>query len=198
MVNITAKEIADLRAKTGLPMMECKKALAEANGDEAKAMEVLRKKGAAKAESKAERETRSGIIDCYIHAGNQIGVLIEVLSETDFVAKNELFKSFVHDVALHIAAMNPKYIKREELPADELKKEKDVFVEQSKAEGKPAAIAQKIVEGRLEKYYAEICLLDQPFVKDQDMTIGDLLKEKIAKIGENIVISRFVRFEIGE
>lgn len=198
MANITAKEIAELRAKCGLPMMECKKALVEAEGNDVKAMEILRKKGAAKAESKAERETKSGIIDCYIHAGNQIGVLIEVLSETDFVAKNELFKSFVHDVALHIAAMNPKYIKREEIPADELKKEKDIFMEQAKAEGKPEAIAKKIVDGRLEKYYAEICLLDQPFIKDQDMTIGDLLKEKIAKIGENIVISRFVRFEIGE
>jgi len=164
---------------------------------EIKAIEILRKKGAAKAESKSERATTAGIVDCYIHAGNRIGVLIEVLSETDFVAKNEEFKQFVHDIALHIAAMSPKYVKRENVPAEELEKEKELLMEQAKTEGKPAEIAEKIVTGRIEKFYSEICLLDQPYVKDQETTVGELLTSKIQKIGENLVISRFTRFEIG-
>jgi len=197
MTEIKASDIAALRAKCGLGMMECKKALTEAGGDEVKAIEILRKKGAAKAESKSERATTAGIVDCYIHAGNRIGVLIEVLSETDFVAKNEEFKQFVHDIALHIAAMSPKYVKRENVPAEELEKEKELLMEQAKTEGKPAEIAEKIVTGRIEKFYSEICLLDQPYVKDQETTVGELLTSKIQKIGENLVISRFTRFEIG-
>lgn len=197
MTEITAKDIAALRAKTGLGMMDCKKALVEAGGDQEKAIELLKKKGMTKAANKAERVTKAGIVDCYIHQGNQIGVLIEVLSETDFVAKNEEFKNFVHDVALHIAAMNSKYISRNDVPKEEIDKEREFLEEQAKAEGKPAEIAKKMVEGRLEKYYQEICLLNQPFIKNQDMTVGDLLNEKIAKIGENIIISRFCRFEIG-
>jgi elongation factor Ts len=157
----------------------------------------LKKKGAIKAASKAERSTKSGLVESYIHNG-QIGVLVEVLTETDFVAKNEEFKQFVHDVALHVAATNPKYVKREDVPAADLEKETRELTEQAKTEGKPEAIANKIVEGRLGKFYAEICLLDQPFVKNEDVTIGELLTEKIAKIGENIVISRFVRFELGK
>lgn len=196
-MEIKAQQIAELRSKTGLPMMECKKALVEAGGDEAKAIELLKKRGALKAASKSERSTKSGLIESYIHNG-QIGVLLEVLTETDFVAKNEEFKQFVHDVALHIAASNPKYVKKEDVAKDELEKEKSDLIEQVKAEGKPEEIAKKIVEGRLGKFYAEICLLDQPFVKDQDVTIGELLTGKIAKIGENIVISRFVRFELGK
>lgn len=198
MENITAKQIAEFRAKTGLPMMECKKALVEANGDTEKAVEILRKKGIAKAAKKAERATRAGIVDSYIHNGGKIGVLVEVLSETDFVARNEEFKAFVHDVALHIAAMNPKYIKSDDIPADEMKKETKILEEEARASGKPTDIVKKIVAGKLEKYYSEICLLNQPFVKDQDITIQDLLNQKISKIGENIVISRFSRFEIGE
>jgi len=196
-MEIKAQQIAQLRKKTGLPMMECKKALVEASGEEAKAIELLKKKGVIKAASKSERSTKSGLVDSYIHNG-QIGVLVEVLTETDFVAKNEEFKQFVHDVALHIAAANPKYIKREDVPSADLEKEKADLVEQAKAEGKPEEIAKKIVEGRLGKFYAEICLLDQSFVKNEDLTIGELLTEKIAKIGENIVISRFVRYELGK
>lgn len=197
MSNITAKQIAELRAKTGLPMMECKKALVEAEGDEEKAIEVLRKKGIAKAESKTDRSTKAGIVDSYIHNGGKIGVLVEVLSETDFVAKNEEFKLFVHNIALHIAAMNPKYVDREKIPQEEIEKEKKILIQQAEVEGKPTEIAKKIVEGRMEKYFSEVCLIDQPFVKDQDVTVGELLKQKIAKIGENIIISRFTRFEIG-
>lgn len=197
-MTITAKQIAELRAKTGLPMMECKKALVEANGDEKTAIEILKKKGLSKAAAKSERATKAGLIESYIHNGGRMGVLVEVLSETDFVAKNEEFKSFVHDVALHIAAMNPKYISKNEIPKEELESEKNILIEQVKAEGKPAEIAEKIVEGKLNKYFSEICLLEQSFVKDQDMTVGDLLGQKIAKIGENIIISRFVRFEIND
>lgn len=196
-MNITAAQIAEFRKKTGLPMMDCKKALVEAGGDEAKAIEVLRKKGIAKADSKSERTTKAGLIESYIHNGGQIGVLVEVLSETDFVAKNEEFKTFVHDVALHVAASNPLYVSREDVPAEKLEEEKKILVEQVKAEGKPEEIAKKIVEGKLGKFYSEICLLEQPFVKDPDSTVGDLLTALVAKIGENIVISRFVRFEIG-
>lgn len=196
-MEIKAQQIAELRKVTGLPMMECKKALVEADGDEAKAKNILKKKGALKAASKSERSTRSGLIDCYLHNG-QIGVLVEVLTETDFVAKNEEFKQFVHDVALHVAATNPRFVKKEDVPAEELEKEKAELVEQAKSEGKPEEIAKKIVEGRLGKFYAEICLLEQPFVKNEDVTIGELLTEKIAKIGENIVISRFSRFELGK
>lgn len=196
-MDITAKQIAELRAKTGLPMMECKKALVEANGDEGAAIEIMKKKGLAKAAAKSERATKAGLIESYVHNGGRMGVLVEVLSETDFVAKNEEFKSFVHEVALHIAAMNPKYVSKNEVPEEELESEKNILIEQVKAEGKPAEIAEKIVEGKLNKYFSEICLLEQPFIKDQDMTVGDLLSQKIAKIGENIIISRFARFEIG-
>jgi len=195
-MKISAKEIAELRAKTGLPMMECKKALVEADGDQGKALEILKKRGLAKAASKSERETKSGLIDCYIHAGGRIGVLIEVLTETDFVAKNEEFKNFVHDIALHIAASNPKCIKKEDLNPEELENERKDFEAQAQETGKPAPIIEKMVEGRLTKYYSEVCLLNQPFVKDPNITVGDLLNQLIAKIGENIVISQFTRYEI--
>lgn len=197
MAEITAKLIAELRAKTGIGMMECKKALVEAGGDMDKAIEVLKKSGAAKALKRADREAKAGIIESYIHSNGQIGVIVEVLAETDFVAKNDEFKAFAHDVALHIAAMNPKYISSTEVPADQVEAERKNLVEEVLASGKPKEIADKIVEGKLGKFYDEICLLNQAFVKDQTMTIGDLLTEKIAKIGEKIVISRFCRFEIG-
>lgn len=197
MTTITAQQIAAFRAKTGLPMMECKKALTEANGDEEKALELLRKKGITKAAQKSERTTKAGIVESYIHNGGQIGVLVEVLSETDFVAKNEEFKSFVHDIALHIAAVNPKYISKEEIPSEEIDKERKILLEQVATDKKPAEIVEKIINGKLEKYYSETCLLNQPFIKDQEITIADLLASKIQKIGENIIISRFARFEIG-
>lgn len=196
-MTISAKEIAELRARTGIGMMECKKALEEAGGDQEKAIEVLRKKGIAKAAKRAERETKNGIVEAYIHGAGNIGVMVEVLAETDFVAKNDEFKEFAHDVALHIAAMNPKYISKENIPASEMEKEKSIYFAEVEASGKPANIAEKIVEGKINKYAEEICLLSQPFVKNPDMTVGDLLTEKISKIGENIVISRFCRFEIG-
>jgi elongation factor Ts len=196
MPNITAKEIADLRNKTGLPMMEVKSALVEAGGDEEKAIDILRKRGLGKAAKKAERETKSGLIECYSHDG-KIGVLVEVLTETDFVARNEEFKTFVHDVALHVAAMNPKYVSSDMIPEAEANHERELLVEQVKGEGKPEEIAKKIVEGKMQKYFSDVCLLDQLFIKDQDKTIGTLRNELISKIGENIVISRFVRYELG-
>lgn len=196
-MNITAKEIAELRSKTGLPMMECKKALVEAGGDENKAMAILKKKGLDKAASKSDRETRSGLIETYNHNG-KIAVMVEVLTETDFVAKNEEFKSFVHDLALHIAGTAPLYIKKEDMPSSLIDEKRKELLEEITSENKPEEIKQKIVEGKLSKFYNEVCLLDQPFVKDQEVTISELLTEMIAKIGENIVISRFSRFELGK
>jgi len=196
MANITAQMIANFRKKTGLPMMECKKALIETGGDEEKAIEYLRKRGVTKAAEKSERTTKSGLVESYVHGG-KIGVLVEVLSETDFVAKNEEFISFAHDVALHIAAASPKYLSKKDVPEEEIEEERKIFMEQLAGEKKPADIMEKIVNGKIEKFYSEICLLNQPFVKDQTMTVGELLTSKIAKIGENIVISRFCRFEIG-
>ncbi len=193
---IKASDIAKLREKTGLGMMECKKALTEAGGDETKALQILKKKGAAKAASKAERVTRSGLIEAYVHNG-KIGVLVEVLTETDFVAKNKDFTDFVHDIALHIAASSPKYVARQDVPEAELKKEKEELSSQDDLKGKPGDIVEKIVEGRLNKYFQEVCLLEQPFIKDPDKTINELLTELIAKIGEKIVISKFMRYQLG-
>lgn len=196
-MSVTAKEIAELRAKTGIGMMECKKALEEASGDETKALEILKKRGIAKAEKRADRETKNGVIESYIHSNGRLGVIVEVLAETDFVAKNEEFKEFAHDVALHIAAMNPKFIGRKDVPDEIVAKEKEDLADQMKDSGKPADIVEKIVSGKMDKFYSEVCLLDQPFVKDDKVTIGELLNEKIAKIGEKIEISRFSRLEIG-
>lgn len=193
---ISASDIAKLREKTGLGMMECKKALTECGGDEAKAMDLLRQKGATKAASKSERTTSAGLIEAYVHDG-KIGVLVEILTETDFVARNDDFKKFIHDVALHIAASAPKYVSREEVDAAEIAKEKEALLNQDDMKGKPKEIAEKIVEGRMGKFYEEICLLEQPFIKDPDHKIGDLLTDLIAKIGEKIVISRFTRYQLG-
>lgn len=197
-MNITAKMIAELRAQTGIGMMECKKALTESDGDVAKAIEILRKQGAIKAAKRADRETNVGMIESYIHANGKIGVLVEILAETDFVVKNDEFKEFAHDVALHIAAMNPKYVAKEDVPAEEIDKEKEFFMPEIEKSGKPAEIQNKMIEGKVAKFLDGICLLEQPFVKDPNILIKDLLTEKISKIGEKIVISRFCRFEIGE
>jgi elongation factor Ts len=194
-MEITAKEIAALREKTGLPMMEVKAALVEAGGNEEKAIEILRKKGMAKSEKRADRATSNGVIDSYVHGG-RIGVLTEVLCETDFVAKNEDFKAFAHEISLQIAASAPKYINKDKIPALELEKEKEIYTAESKTSGKPENIIEKIVAGKIETYCKEICLLDQPYFRDPKMTIGDMLNETIAKTGEKIVISRFARLEL--
>ena len=194
---ITAALVKELREKTGAGMMDCKKALSETNGDMDKAVDFLREKGLASVAKKSSRIASEGIVESYIHGG-RIGVLVEVNSETDFVAKNEEFKNFVKDIAMQIAAVAPKYVSREEVPAEEVEHERNVLTEQARGENKPEHIIEKMVEGRLEKFYEEICLLDQDFIKDPDKKIQDILNDLIAKIGENIKIRRFVRFEVGE
>jgi elongation factor Ts len=195
---ISAQQVKELREKTGAGMMDCKKALTEANGDMEKAVEILRERGLAAAAKKSGRIAAEGIVESYIHMGGKIGVLVEVNCETDFVAKTDEFRSFVKDVAMHIAASRPQYIRREEVPAEVVEKEKEILRAQTLNEGKPANIVDKIVEGRIDKFFKEVCLLEQPFVKNPDITIDELVKEKIAKIGENINIRRFARFEMGE
>jgi elongation factor Ts len=196
----TAKDVMELREMTGVGMMDCKKALTECNGDMEKAKDYLREKGLAAAAKKAGRIAAEGIVDSYIHLGGKIGVLVEVNCETDFVAKTDNFKQFVHDVAMQIAAAKPTYISKDEVKQDEIEKEKEILRAQAKNEPKPKpdAIIEKMVEGRIEKYYKEVCLLEQPFVKDPDQTIGQLLNTTTAKIGEKISIRRFARYEMGE
>jgi len=195
---VTAQAVKELREKTGAGMLDCKKALEEANGDMAKASEILREKGLAAAAKKGDRIATEGIVDSYIHGGGRIGVLVEVNCETDFVAKTDAFREFVRDIAMQIAATNPLYISREDVPQEALDKEREILRAQALNEGKPAHIVDKMVEGRLGKYYEENCLLDQAFIKDPDKTISTLLNEKIATIGEKISIRRFVRYELGE
>ncbi len=195
---ITAEMVKQLRERTGVGMMDCKKALTEANGDVDKAIEILREKGLAAASKKAGRIAAEGLVESYIHGNGRIGVLIEINTETDFAASNEDFKAFVKDVAMQIAAAKPEYIRREEVPAEMVEKEKEILTAQARNEGKPEKIIQKMVEGRIDKYYKEICLLEQAFIKDPDKTVQQLLNEKITTIGENINIRRFVRFERGE
>ncbi|QNU65748.1 translation elongation factor Ts [Ruminiclostridium herbifermentans] len=195
---ITAEMVRQLRERTGAGMMDCKKALTETNGDEEKAIELLRERGIAKAAKKAGRVAAEGLVEAYIHGGGRIGVLVEVNIETDFAAKNEEFKTFVKDIAMQIAASSPEYVRREDVPAAVLENEKEILRVQARNEGKPEKIIEKMVEGRIEKFYAEKCLLDQAYIKDPDITIDQLLKEKIAHIGENISIRRFARFERGE
>ena len=194
---ITAAMVKELREKSGAGMMDCKKALTETNGDMDKAVDFLREKGLASVAKKSSRIASEGIVESYVHGG-RIGVLVEVNSETDFVAKNEEFQNFVKDIAMQIAAVAPKYVSREEVPAEEVEHEKNILTEQARSENKPEHIIEKMVEGRLEKFYEEICLLDQDFIKDSDKKIRDILNDLIAKIGENIKIRRFVRFEVGE
>lgn len=194
---ITAAMVKELREKSGAGMMDCKKALTETNGDMDKAVDFLREKGLASVAKKSSRIASEGLVESYVHGG-RIGVLVEVNSETDFVAKNEEFQKFVKDIAMQIAAVGPKYVSREEVPAEEVEHEKNILTEQARSENKPEHIIEKMVEGRLEKFYEEICLLDQDFIKDSDKKIRDILNDLIAKIGENIKIRRFVRFEVGE
>lgn len=195
---ITADMVKQLRERTGAGMMDCKKALTETNGELDKAIEYLREKGLAAAAKKAGRIAAEGIVEAYIHGNGRIGVLVEVNIETDFAAKNEDFRGFVKDVAMQIAASKPEYVRKEEVPADVIEKEKEILKAQALNEGKPEKIVEKMVEGRIEKYYKEVCLLEQPFIKDPDRTVQQLMNEKIATIGENISIRRFARFEMGE
>lgn len=194
-VPITAQMVNELRTRTGAGLLDCKKALTETNGNAEEAITLLRKRGAASAAKKAERATREGLIESYIHVGGKVGVLIEVNCETDFVARNEEFRAFVKDLCLQIAAASPLYVSRDQVTEAELAKEREIATAQ--VEGKPPAAVQKIVEGKLEKYYSTVCLIDQPFVKLPEKTVKEILTEKIAKIGENIQIRRFVRFQLG-
>ena len=198
MVEISAKAVKELRDKTGAGMMDCKRALAESGGDLEKAVKYLREQGIATASKKAGRTTSEGLILAYIHPGDKLGVMVEVNCETDFVARTPDFRDFAKDVAMQIAAADPKVVSREELTADVIEAEKEIYLALARKEGKPDKVAEKIVIGRLEKFYAEACLMEQPFVKDNDRTISDLLTETIAKLGENIQIRRFVRYRLGE
>lgn len=195
---ITAAQVKELREATGVGMMECKKALTETNGDMEKAMEWLRKKGIASAEKKSGRVAAEGVVEAYIHMGGKIGVMVEVNCETDFVAKTPEFKAFVRDIAMHIAAANPSYLNRDEVPAEILDKEREILRAQALNEGKPEKIVDRMVEGRVEKYYKDNCLVDQPFVKDPNMTIAQYVTQRVQMTGENIKIRRFVRYEMGE
>lgn len=197
-LHIDAKTVKALREKTGAGMMDCKKALQEAEGNEEKAVDILREKGLSAAAKRSGRAANQGVVDSYIHLGGKIGVLVEVNCETDFVARNDEFKDFVRNICLQVAATNPGYLAKNDVPDIVLEKESQIIKAQALNEGKPEKVIDKIVEGRLEKYYRENCLLEQAFVKDEDMTINELLTNLIAKIGENIVIRRFSRFEIGE
>ncbi len=198
MAEISAQQVKELRDRTGAGMMECKKALQEANGGIPEAEVILRKRGLSSAAKKAGRVTRQGVIGSYIHAGSQLGVLLEVNCESDFVARTDDFQGLVKDIAMQVAAADPLYIRREDVPKEVLDKEADIQRGRALQEGKPEKMMDKIVEGRLNKYYEEICLLEQPFIKENTTTVGDLIKGKIAKLGENIPVSRFARFKVGE
>ncbi|MEA5112454.1 MAG: translation elongation factor Ts [Geobacteraceae bacterium] len=197
-MTITAAQVSELRKATGAGLMDCKKALAETGGDQEKAVDYLRKKGLAAASKKAGRVASEGVVGSYIHAGGKIGVLVEVNCETDFVAKNEAFQVFVKDIAMHIAAAAPQCVRREEVPGELLEREKEIYRAKAKDTGKPDNIIEKIVEGQINKFYGDICLLEQAFVKDPDKTIQTYLNETIASIGENMSIRRFSRFVLGE
>jgi elongation factor Ts len=197
-MEITANLVKDLREKTGAGMMDCKKALAETSGDFEKAIDYLRKKGIASASKKAGRTAKEGVVSSYIHGEGRVGVLLEINCETDFVARTEQFRTLVKDVAMHIAAANPSYVRPEEVPADILAREKEIAIAQMQASGKPAAVLEKIAEGKIKKFYEDNCLLNQVFVKDPNKTGDQLQKEAIAALGENISIRRFSRFQLGE
>src|SRR5205085_6618911 len=196
MAEITAAMVKQLRERTGAGMMECKSALVEAKANMDEAEVVLRKRGIASAGKKASRATRQGLIGSYIHQGGQLGVMLEVNCESDFVARTDVFQELVHDIAMHIAAADPRFIRKEDVTADVIEKEKDI--QRALAKGKPDKFVDKIIEGRMAKFYEEICLLEQPFVKESTLSVGQLVKTKIAKLGENISISRFVRFKVGD
>ncbi len=196
MSEVNPQLVKTLREKTNAGMMDCKRALAEANGDLEKAETILRTKGIASAAKKATRATREGVVASYIHLQGKVGVLVEVNCETDFVAKNDNFREFVKDITLHIAAAHPHYVTREQVPADLVEREREIYRGQVK--GKPANVTEKIVEGKLEKFYSTVCLLDQAFIKNPDVTVRDLINSKISELGENIVIRRFTRYMVGE
>jgi len=198
MAEITAQLVKQLRERTGAGMMECKSALTETKGDLPEAEVVLRKRGITSAVKKASRTTKQGLIGTYIHHGGQLGVLVEVNCESDFVARTDDFQGLVHDLAMHIAAADPQFIRKEDVTPAALEKEKDIQRARALAEGKPEKIIDKIIEGRLSKFYEEICLLEQPFVKENTLTIDQLIKTKIAKLGENISVARFVRYKVGD
>jgi|YelNatPaOPRAMG01_1025707.scaffolds.fasta_scaffold17615_7 elongation factor Ts len=197
-MEITAEMVKELRNRTGIGVMECKEALQEANGDIEKAIEILRKKGHARAQEKATKEAADGIVGSYVHATNRIGVLIEVNCETDFVARNEEFKELVKNLAMQVAASNPQYISPEDIPAEVIEREKEIIKAQLQDAKKPPEIIEKIVQGKLAKFYEEVCLLDQPYIKDDKIKVRDLVNAHISKFGENIKIRRFVRYELGK
>jgi elongation factor Ts len=198
MAEITAQRVKELRERTGAGMMECKAALTEAKGDLSEAEVVLRKRGISSAGKKSSRATRQGLISCYIHPGGQLGVLIEVNCESDFVARTDDFQELVRDLAMHIAAADPKFIRKDEVDQATLAKEKDIQKARAINEGKPEKVAEKIVEGRMAKFYEEVCLYEQPFVKESTITVDQVIKTKIAKLGENITVARFSRYKVGE
>jgi elongation factor Ts len=197
-VSISAAQVKELREKTNAPMMDCKNALTESKGDMEQAIVILRKKGIASAAKKATRNTSEGSVVSYIHAGGKIGVLVEVNCESDFVARTEQFKELTHDIAMHIAASDPKFIRKEDVTPEAFEKEKDIYRAQAAATGKPAPVIEKIVEGKMAKFYEEVCLLEQPFIKEQTITIGQLIATTIGKLGENISVKRFARFKVGD
>jgi elongation factor Ts len=197
-VAVSAEMVKELRKKTGAGMMDCKRALQETGGVMDKAIDYLREKGLAAASKRAGRTAAEGVIESYIHLGSKLGVLVEVNCETDFVARTDEFREFARDVAMQVAAANPLYLAKEDVPAEVLAKEKEILRVQALNEGKPEKVVDRIVEGRLTKFFSETCLLEQPFIKDPDKKVGDLLKEKMARIGENMIIRRFVRFRLGE
>jgi len=195
---ISAEQVKALRDQTGAGMMECKKALLEADGDFEKAVTLLRERGLAAAAKRADRQTREGIIGHYIHAGGRLGVLAEVNCETDFVAATDEFQELVRDIAMQIAASSPSYVRREDVRQEEIEREKEIYHNQAQSAGKPEKIMERIVEGKLNKYYSEVCLYEQPFVKDPELTVEELIKAKIAVLKENIAVKRFARFKVGE
>jgi len=198
MATITADQVKQLRDKTGAGMMECKSALTEAGGDQEKAVDLLRKKGLASAAKRAGRATSNGVVGSYIHMGGKVGVLVEVNCETDFVARTEDFQTLVKEIALHIAAADPRYARREDVPADVLEKEKEIYRAQFADSGKPAPVVEKIVDGKLGSYYSQVVLVDQPYVRDPSVTVSQLIAQAAAKTGENVAVSRFARFKVGE
>jgi len=197
-VTISAAQVKELRDKTNAPMMDCKNALTEAKGDVEQAIVILRKKGIATAAKKATRTTSEGSVASYIHAGGKIGVLVEVNCESDFVARTDDFKNLVHDIAMHIAATDPRFIRKEDVTPEAYEKEKDIYRAQAAQTGKPAPVIEKIVEGKMGKFYEEVCLYEQPFIKDQTMTVSQLIASVIGKLGENISVKRFARFKVGD
>lgn len=197
-MSVTAQQVKELRDKTGTGMMDCKKALTETNGDVDEAIVLLRKQGMADAGRRAGRQTAEGIVSSYIHAGGKIGVLVEVNCESDFVSRNEVFQQFVKDICLQVCSANPQYLAPEDVPGEAVDREREIYVEQARSTGKPDNILDKIAEGKMRKFYETVCLLEQPFIREPKVRVKDLVKETIAKLGENIKVSRFARFKVGE